>query len=138
MTDKDITVYTREGDFLSHCTPKRARQMVYRKKAKWRGHNEVTLLFTREDERKIKEYVRQRDGNTCYLCGETLAEDAITYDHIIPRQRGGSDFAENLAVCCKPCNEDKRNRTPEEYLLDLYLRNILTLGGHVLKRHLVD
>lgn len=37
-------------------------------------------------------------------------------DHVFPWSRGGSDDPSNLAYACRPCNTEKRNRTPEEWL----------------------
>lgn len=36
-------------------------------------------------------------------------------DNIVPIARGGTDDAENLAVCCKPCNSGKCARTLHEF-----------------------
>lgn len=55
-----------------------------------------------------------RDGYKCQYCGVrcTLAE--LTYDHVIPRSRGGRTTWENIVTCCYPCNGSKGNRTPRE------------------------
>lgn len=55
-----------------------------------------------------------RDGYRCQYCGVrcTLAE--LTYDHVIPRARGGRTTWENIVTCCYPCNGKKGNRTPVE------------------------
>lgn len=58
--------------------------------------------------------VIKRDGMTCYICGQDLALDEVTLDHLIPISRGGAHAAENLAVCCQPCNSRKRDRLPED------------------------
>ena len=38
----------------------------------------------------------------------------MTIDHIIPKGRGGMDTWENLVTACKPCNQIKGDRTPDE------------------------
>ncbi len=55
-----------------------------------------------------------RDGPFCRYCGKHA--DPIHIDHVIPRVRGGSDDASNLAVACRPCNLSKATKTPEEWL----------------------
>jgi 5-methylcytosine-specific restriction endonuclease McrA len=35
-------------------------------------------------------------------------------DHVIPKDRGGTDSWENLVCACVRCNSRKGNRTPEE------------------------
>lgn len=54
--------------------------------------------------------VRARAGNRCEYCG--LSQDhqsfpAFPVDHIIARQHGGTDDAENLALSCYHCNLHK-------------------------------
>lgn len=48
----------------------------------------------------------------CAYCG-TACE---SWDHVIPMSRGGANTLDNLVPCCWPCNQDKGNRTPEEWL----------------------
>src|SRR5690606_1587397 len=35
--------------------------------------------------------------------------------HLIPRSRGGSDRVTNLVIACQKCNDEKNNRTAEEF-----------------------
>ena len=58
--------------------------------------------------------IYDRDGWTCYLCGDVLSGDtlpntpkSLTLDHIKPRSLGGSDDPSNLATCCRECNSAK-------------------------------
>lgn len=62
-------------------------------------------------------------NDKCVYCGVELA--LKTYgdrslrvaciDHMLPRSRGGSDLITNLTCCCRRCNTQKSDRTPEEY-----------------------
>ena len=52
-----------------------------------------------------------RDGFACQYCG--CAQD-LTFDHIIPRSRGGRTTWENIVTACAPCNLRKGGRTPRE------------------------
>ena len=58
--------------------------------------------------------VYQRDGYRCQFCGDEFAARDLTYDHVIPRSRGGRTTWENIATSCKPCNSRKDDRTPHE------------------------
>lgn len=59
--------------------------------------------------------VLERDGWRCYLCGcETPRElrgttqpSAPELDHIVPLARGGSHTLNNVACCCRACNQAK-------------------------------
>ena len=52
-----------------------------------------------------------RDAFACQYCG--LSED-LTFDHIIPRSKGGRTTWENIVTACAPCNLTKGGRTPRE------------------------
>ena len=49
----------------------------------------------------------ERDNNACQYCGSVSSQ--LTIDHIIPKQKGGTDNWENLVTCCKFCNNKKSN-----------------------------
>jgi 5-methylcytosine-specific restriction endonuclease McrA len=55
-----------------------------------------------------------RDGYRCQYCGTKCGIDQLTYDHVIPRSRGGRTTWDNIVSCCYLCNADKANRTPSE------------------------
>jgi hypothetical protein len=53
--------------------------------------------------------VRDRAGHRCEYCRLPQRFSALTFhiEHILPRQHGGSDAAENLALACPECNRRK-------------------------------
>lgn len=55
-----------------------------------------------------------RDGYKCQYCGEHKAIDELTYDHVMPRSRGGRTTWTNIVTCCSACNLRKADRTPLE------------------------
>ena len=55
-----------------------------------------------------------RDAYRCQYCGAKCAIDQLTYDHVIPRSRGGRTTWDNIVSCCYLCNAKKANRTPGE------------------------
>jgi len=55
-----------------------------------------------------------RDGHRCQYCGEPFAEIDLTFDHVLPRSRGGVTSFENCVAACEACNGRKKNRTPAE------------------------
>jgi 5-methylcytosine-specific restriction endonuclease McrA len=55
-----------------------------------------------------------RDGYRCQYCGERCAIDRLTYDHVVPRSRGGRTTWDNIVSACDTCNARKGNRTPAE------------------------
>src|SRR5262245_14276237 len=55
-----------------------------------------------------------RDGYRCQYCGRKCTIDELTYDHVIPRSKGGRTTWENIVSACYLCNRRKANRTPAE------------------------
>ena len=55
-----------------------------------------------------------RDGFACAYCGEKKNTEDLTFDHVLPRSRGGRTSWENIVTCCITCNSLKSNRTPDE------------------------
>ena len=75
------------------------------------------------------ELMREQRGE-CYWCGvpmwhprwtdnaaidDTDFEDRATFDHRIPRSKGGADTKENGVVACYSCNQHRGDLPFEEY-----------------------
>jgi 5-methylcytosine-specific restriction endonuclease McrA len=58
--------------------------------------------------------VWNRDNKECQYCGITVTYNEMTWDHVLPKSRGGNTDWKNLVTCCKKCNTKKANKTPEE------------------------
>ena len=52
-----------------------------------------------------------RDAFSCQYCG---SGQELTFDHVLPRSRGGRTTWENIVTACAPCNLRKGGRTPRE------------------------
>ncbi len=55
-----------------------------------------------------------RDGFRCQYCAVGYRSEDLTFDHIIPRSRGGRTTWTNVVTACQDCNLAKSNRTPQE------------------------
>lgn len=55
-----------------------------------------------------------RDSFACQYCGVKPGTEKLTFDHVVPKSRGGRTTWENVATACSRCNLRKGNRTPEE------------------------
>jgi diadenosine tetraphosphate (Ap4A) HIT family hydrolase len=51
----------------------------------------------------------------CELCGISMKEKALEVDHIVPRNRGGTDDPSNLQALCYSCNAMKRDRDDTDF-----------------------
>ncbi len=52
-----------------------------------------------------------RDRFTCQYCG---SGDELTFDHLVPRSKGGLTTWNNVIAACSPCNLRKGNKLPKE------------------------
>lgn len=75
----------------------------------------------------LKEYVPQnrrppftrfnvflRDRFSCQYCTDDGSPHELTFDHVVPRSRGGRTSWENVVTACTRCNLAKGSRLPKE------------------------
>jgi 5-methylcytosine-specific restriction endonuclease McrA len=55
-----------------------------------------------------------RDKFTCQYCNVRFDTEELTFDHVVPRSRGGRTSWENIVTACGLCNSEKSDRTPDE------------------------
>ena len=72
-------------------------------------HQDRSPAFTRFN-------VFLRDGFKCVYCG---SHEELTFDHVVPRSKGGKTSWTNIATACSPCNLKKGGRLLKESGLSL-------------------
>lgn len=55
-----------------------------------------------------------RDGFSCQYCAHRYPAPELTFDHVIPRSRGGRTTWENVVTACGGCNLRKGSHLPRE------------------------
>ena len=55
-----------------------------------------------------------RDRFSCQYCRQPFPANELTFDHLIPRSRGGRTSWHNILTACTRCNLRKANRLPHE------------------------
>lgn len=60
-----------------------------------------------------------RDRYACQYCSKSVSSGGVrisdlTFDHVIPRSKGGLTSWTNIVTACSPCNHKKGDRTPKE------------------------
>ncbi|HEY5268349.1 MAG TPA: HNH endonuclease [Candidatus Saccharimonadales bacterium] len=69
----------------------------------------------RKRQRRIKEYVVNRDGSLCCYCDRVLTDETVTMEHIVPDSKRGTFNTTNLTVSCSKCNNKRGNKPFFEY-----------------------
>lgn len=84
----------------------------------WRAPAVVRLMhWIRPHQRRVRfsrQNVLARDRWRCCYCGQRRPVRDLTFDHVIPRSRGGRTCWENIVTACSGCNVDKTDRLPRE------------------------
>lgn len=55
-----------------------------------------------------------RDAWHCQYCHELQKTHLLTFDHVIPKSRGGKTSWDNIVSACRPCNTKKGSQMPHE------------------------
>ena len=55
-----------------------------------------------------------RDEWHCQYCGCKEKTADLTFDHVIPKSRGGRTSWTNIVTACRTCNTDKGHKLPKE------------------------
>lgn len=55
-----------------------------------------------------------RDEWECQYCGEEFKTHQLTFDHVIPRCKGGKTSWDNIVASCRSCNTMKGSYLPHE------------------------
>ncbi|AUM74842.1 HNH endonuclease [Paracoccus jeotgali] len=69
-----------------------------------------------------------RDGFECQYCG---SRGELTFDHIVPRSRGGATSWENVVAACAPCNLRKANRSLRHSGMKLRRKPVIPNSEHM-------
>jgi hypothetical protein len=60
-----------------------------------------------------------RDRHICAYCAKEFSGQRLTRDHVKPVSQGGKDTWMNVVTACRPCNQTKSGRTPEQAQMQL-------------------
>lgn len=60
-----------------------------------------------------------RDRFTCQYCNKRFFATDLTFDHLIPKSKGGITSWENIVTSCRDCNSRKGDLTLEEARMSL-------------------
>ena len=55
-----------------------------------------------------------RDRFACQYCTQSQPAEELTFDHVVPRSRGGRTTWDNVVAACTTCNLRKGSKLPHE------------------------
>jgi hypothetical protein len=61
--------------------------------------------------------VLKRENQICSVCSNSIKDEDIEFDHIIPWSKGGSSDESNIRLLCRACNRKKGKKFEDEYLI---------------------
>jgi hypothetical protein len=70
--------------------------------------------------------ILERDGGCCVWCSRPLVrgDRLLTFEHVVPRLKGGPAWAENEVPACRPCNRARGHTAPSLWLEDCERRGL--------------
>jgi len=77
---------------------------------------EISAVVYRQGELagyEVREYLLEKFKRRCAYC--KIENVPFQIEHIIPKERGGSNRVSNLAIACAPCNKQKGTLTAAEF-----------------------
>ena len=69
--------------------------------------------------RQLRCVIARRDGWHCHYCRTILTAYTSTIDHVVPRNKGGTNGLHNLRLACLCCNSRKANRPPHAFINEM-------------------
>ena len=72
--------------------------------------------------------ILERDGGCCVWCSRPLApgDRLLTFEHVVPRLKGGPAWAENEVPACRACNRSRGHTAPSLWLQACEARGLRT------------
>lgn len=67
--------------------------------------------------RPVQFRVLKRENQICCVCGDSVKDDDIHFDHVIPYSKGGHSDESNVRLLCSECNQSRGNRFEAEHLV---------------------
>lgn len=105
----DKVALHRKSDYQKHEDRFRRNDLKRKMRARETGMDPKDIARAQE--------LLTRHGNACAYCeGSVEGKRNRHIDHVIPISRGGSDTLDNIVVACAPCNRNKSDRMPLEWL----------------------
>jgi diadenosine tetraphosphate (Ap4A) HIT family hydrolase len=105
LTDDEVT------DLIKDCDLKLEAFLAKRGDSAWSHRTKSSGYISGS----IRFEILKRARSRCELCGISAERKALEVDHILPRNKGGSDDPSNLQALCYSCNAMKRDTDSTDF-----------------------
>lgn len=87
--------------------------------------------------------ILERDGSCCVWCSRPLVfgDRDLTFEHVVPKLKGGPAWAENEVPACRSCNRHRGHTAPSLWLesarrprREVVERSLLALDAAIARR----
>lgn len=68
----------------------------------------------------------KRERGQCFYCLREIAEDSCVLDHVEAQVSGGGNGYRNIVTACHQCNSKKQGAGAEDYIRQLFRKNLLS------------
>ena len=82
--------------------------------------------ISRNIPRAVQFRVLKRENQICSVCGRSVQDGNIHFDHIIPHSKGGSSDEHNIRLLCDDCNQRRSDRFEAEFLVSNGMEHLQT------------
>jgi len=82
--------------------------------------------------------VLKRENQICLVCGESVKDEDVEFDHVIPWSKGGSSDEHNVRLLCRDCNRKRGKKFEDEYLVRSVRDHIIEPAGIELAYGLIE
>jgi 5-methylcytosine-specific restriction endonuclease McrA len=69
---------------------------------------------------KIKKKLLAKQAGRCYYCMQKFKLVNLTFDHVVPKSKGGKGLRNNLVLACVGCNNKKGDSSLENFMRRIY------------------
>jgi hypothetical protein len=116
ISDKQIKKTDKKAKYIM-----KTLKYVKKNEPKFFGRN-YSKVYTKDKayNESIKEQLIKVFGKVCCYCGLKLFVKELTLDHVMPREKGGSNRVANILFSCRKCNSMKGAKNIGKFIIDEY------------------
>lgn len=116
ISDKQIKKTDKKAKYIM-----KTLKYVKKNEPKFFGKN-YSKVYTKDKayNESIRKCLIKVFGKVCCYCGNKLYVKELTLDHVMPREKGGSNRLANMLFSCRKCNSIKGAKNIGQFIIEEY------------------